>query len=242
MKTSPYSDSLVQLTRLPRVFPVNCYLVREDDGLTLVDTTIGGSTPAILAAADKIGAPIVRIALTHAHLDHVGSLDALHAALPAAEVLVPAREARFLAGDRSLEPDETQGKLRGSWKTCTTQPTRLLQPGDRVGSLEVVAAPGHTPGHVAFLDTRDRSLIAGDAFQTRGGMAVSGVVRPLFPFVALGTWHKPTALAGARALRALEPRLLAVGHGGMLAEPLPAIDRAIATCEHKVREAAAHGA
>lgn len=237
MKTTTHSDSLVQLTRFPHLFPVNCYLVREADGLTLIDTTIGGSTSAILAAAERMGAPIARIALTHAHLDHVGSLDALHAALPAAEILVPDREARFLAGDRTLEPDETEGKLRGSWKTCTTQPTRVLQPGDRVGSLEVVSSPGHTPGHVAFFDTRDRALIAGDAFQTRGGIAVSGVIRPLFPFPAMGTWHKPTALTSARALRALDPTVLAVGHGAMLTDPVPAMDAAIAACERQVQEA-----
>jgi len=240
MKTTVYSDTLVQLTRFPRVFPVNCYLVREDDGLTLIDTTIGGSTPAILAVAKTMGAPIVRVALTHAHGDHMGSLDALHAALPGAEILVPAREARFLAGDLSLDGDETRGKLRGDWRTSTTQPTQLLQPGDRVGSLEVIASPGHTPGHVAFLDTRDRSLIAGDAFQTRAGIAVSGVVRLLFPFPAMATWHKPTALTSARALRALEPRLLAVGHGVMMPEPLAAMDRAIATCGRQVREMATH--
>jgi glyoxylase-like metal-dependent hydrolase (beta-lactamase superfamily II) len=95
---------------------------------------------------------------------------------------------------------------------------------------------------VAFLDTRDRSLIAGDAFQTRGGIAVSGVVRPLFPFPAMGTWHKPTALASARTLRALKPRLLAVGHGVMLDEPVAAMDRAIAICERQLREVAARAA
>lgn len=242
MKTTVYGNTLTQLTRLPRVFPVNCYLVREDDGFTLIDTALGGSAERIVAAAKAAGGPIVRIALTHAHMDHVGSLDAVHAALPEAEILVPAREARFLAGDRSLDPDERKGKLRGAWKTCATEPTRLLQPGDHVGSLEVVASPGHTPGHVAYFDTRDRSLIAGDAFQTRGGIAVSGVVRPLFPFPAMGTWHKPTALESARALRALEPRLLAVGHGAMLSEPLAAMDQAIAVCERKVREASAEGA
>ncbi len=242
MKTTVYSDTLIQLTRLPRLFPVNCYLVRESDGFTLIDTALGGSTKAIIAAATALDAPIVRIALTHAHGDHVGSLDALHAALPDAEILVPIREARFLAGDRSLDADETQGRLRGSWQTCTTRPTRLLRPGDRVGSLEVLAAPGPTPGHVAFFDTRDRSLITGDAFQTRGGIAVSGVVRPLFPFPAMATWHKPTALASATALRALEPRLLTVGHGRMLPNPLAALDGAIATAARQVHEVAPHGA
>jgi len=241
VRITQHSDNLVQLTHFPRVFPVNCYLVREDDGFTLVDAALPGSTPAILAAARKLGAPIVRIALTHAHFDHVGALDALHAALPAAEIIVPAREARFLAGDMRLDPDEPQAKLRGSWKVCTTRPTRLLAPGERVGSLEVVAAPGHTPGHVAFLDTRDGTLVAGDAFQTRAGVAVSGTLRPLFPFPALATWHKPTALESARALRALRPSRLAVGHGRLLQDPLAAMDRAIATAERRVSAEAAHG-
>src|SRR5919199_2862894 len=91
MRMTRHGDDLVQLTRLPHLFPVNCYLVREDDGWTLIDAALPGSAPAILAAAQSLGAPIMRIVLPHAHGDHVGSLDALHAALPAAAVLVPAR-------------------------------------------------------------------------------------------------------------------------------------------------------
>ncbi len=242
MRATPFGADLVQLTRLPHVFPVNCYLVREDDGLTLIDAAIPGSTGAILAVAQKMGAPIVRIALTHAHADHVGSLDALRAALPHAEVLVPAREARFLAGGRSLDDDERQGKLRGGWQTCKTRPTRLLHPGDRVGSLEVIAAPGHTPGHVAYLDVRNAALIAGDAFQTRGGVAVSGIMRPLFPFPAWATWHAPTALASAQALHARQPRLLAIGHGPVLKDPLPAMAASIAVAARQLGQAVTNGA
>jgi glyoxylase-like metal-dependent hydrolase (beta-lactamase superfamily II) len=242
MKITRVSDHLIQLTRFPTVFPMNCYLVREDDGFTLIDTGIGGAAKTIIAAARANGAPIVRIALTHAHSDHVGSLDALHAALPAAEVSISARDARFLAGERTLDPDEPQVKLRGSYQTCTTRPDRLLSAGDRVGSLEVIAATGHTPGQVAFLDRRDGTLIAGDALQTQGGIAVAGIVRPLFPFLAMGTWHRPTALQSARALRALNPTLLAVGHGAALRDPRSAMDSAIAVAERKFGERAQHAA
>jgi len=207
---------------------VNCYLVSEPDGLTLVDTGLPRSQKGLLAAADAKGAPIVRIALTHAHGDHVGSLDALAAALPEAEVSIGARDAKLMAGHKELEPGEPQAKLRGSYPEVKTRPARVLEPGDRVGSLEVVASPGHTPGHVAYLDTRDRTLIAGDAFQTQGGVAVSGVLRPLFPLPAIATWHKPTALESARALRALDPSRLAVGHGSVLESPAAKMDAAIA--------------
>lgn len=235
MRITTHGSYLTQLTRFPRVFPVNSYLVREDDGFTLIDTTIGGSADAIIAAARAAGAPILRIALTHAHMDHVGSVDALHAQLPQAEVLISGRDARFLTGDRGLDPDEPQAKPRGGYPTIATRPTRTLTPGDRLGSLLVVDAAGHTPGQVAFFDTRDGSLIAGDAFQTRGGIAVSGVVRPLFPFPAFATWHKPTALASARKLRALAPSRLAIGHGPVLDAPQAAMDRAIAVAERGLK-------
>ncbi len=231
MKTTTYGKNFVQLTRFPVLFPVNCYLVREDDGFTLIDTGIAGSAKIILASVEPFGAPIVRIVLTHAHGDHAGSLDALHAALPNAEVIVAERSVPLLAGDVSLLPGEAVDKVRGQWIKATTKPNRTVVAGDHIGSLEVVASPGHTPDHIAFLDTRDNTLIVGDAFQTRGGVAVSGVVRPLFPFPALATWHKPTALESARTLYTLKPSRLAVGHGVVLTDPLPAMAKAIAVAE-----------
>ena len=207
---------------------VNAYLVAEDDGLTLVDTMLPRGQKQILAAAERLGAPIRRIALTHAHGDHIGSLDALAAALPEAEVLISSRDARLLAKDMTLDPGEPEDKLRGDYRGARTRPTRTLTPGDRVGSLEVVAAPGHTPGQVAFLDTRDRTLYCADAYSTLGGVATSAKANWRFPLPALATWHKPTALETARALRALDPARLAPGHGKVVETPGPAMDRAIA--------------
>ena len=121
MAISTHGDYLVQITRLTAF---NCFLVREDDGFTLVDTNMQGTEQLILRAAREHGAPIRRIILTHAHIDHVGSLDALHALLPDAEVMISARDARFLTGDRSLDVDEPQTPLKGGYPICTTKPTR----------------------------------------------------------------------------------------------------------------------
>lgn len=214
------------LTRITRLGMVNAYLVREDDGLTLVDTGLPRSDTAILKAAQRIGAPIVRIALTHAHGDHIGSLDSLAAKLPEAEVLISARDARLLAGDKSLDPGEG-GKIRGSLPGAKTKPTRLLAPGDRIGSLEVVDAAGHTPGQVAFLDTRDRALLCADAYSTLGGVAVPAKPYPRFPLVWMGTCDRPRALEAAQALRLLNPSRLAPGHGGIVDDPGAAMDAAI---------------
>src|SRR6266511_4694903 len=242
MRITYHGNDLVQLTRFPRIFPVNCYFVREDDGLTLIDTGIPGNAPKILAAARDRGQPLRRIVLTHAHGDHLGALDALHQLLPEAEVLVSARDTRFLAGDMTLDADEPQTKLRGAYQTIATRPSRMLADGDRIGSLQVVSTPGHTPGHIALFDPRDGALIAGDAFQTRAGVAVSGTVRWLFPFPAMATWNRPTALASARRLRALAPTRLAVGHGDVLEQPIDAIDSAIATAAREIGEVQTHGA
>lgn len=231
MNVTPHGDTLYQLNYLKFV---NCYLVREADGFTLVDAAMKGCGKAIAQAAQRLELPIVRILLTHAHVDHVGALDELHALLPQAEVLITTRSARFMAGDMSLDADEPKDKLRGGWPTVQTRPTRTLEEGDHVGSLLVVASPGHTPGHASFLDERDRTVIAGDAYQTQGGVAVSGTFVPLFPFPALATWHKPTCLESARKLRALEPTRMAVGHGRVLEQPLPAMDRAIARLAREV--------
>ena len=116
-------------TRISRFGFVNAYLVPEDDGLTLVDTLLPRSAKAILRAAEELGAPIVRIALTHAHGDHIGSLDDLAAALPGVEVLISARDARLLAKDKSLDPGEPQAKPRGSYPGAKTRPTRTLARG-----------------------------------------------------------------------------------------------------------------
>jgi glyoxylase-like metal-dependent hydrolase (beta-lactamase superfamily II) len=219
------------ITRISRLGFVNAYLVAEDDGLTLIDTTIKGGEKPILAAAERLRAPIVRIALTHGHGDHVGALDALAHALPTAEVSISARDARPLSGDKSLDPGEPQGKLKGGWPKVATVPGRRFSAGDRVGSLEVVAAPGHTPGHVAFYDPRDGTLYCGDAYSTLGGVATSAKANPRFPLPVLATWDKPTALTSAKALLELDPRALAPGHGKVVTDPVPQMAAAVARAE-----------
>jgi glyoxylase-like metal-dependent hydrolase (beta-lactamase superfamily II) len=214
------TDNLIQITRLRFV---NAFLVREDDGFTLVDTTVSRGADALIAAAREGGGEIRRIALTHGHGDHVGSLDALKQQLgDSVEVLMPQLDARIHDGEKVVD-----GKPPGSWPKLQTKPDVRLAGGERIGSLEVVPTPGHTPGHVSFLDTRDRSVIVGDVFTSYGGLAVSNHFYLRFPLAAMATWDKAKDAESARKLRELEPSMLVVGHGGPVRDPIPAMDKAI---------------
>lgn len=226
-------SNLYQLTFMPRLFPVNCYLIEEENGLTLVDTALPSSASSILSAARTIGKPITKIVLTHAHSDHIGSLDSLKDALPDAEVMLSQMEWDILQNKTKMEAGLP---IKGGYpKNIKTKPDRFLSEGDRVGSFEVIAAPGHTPGMLALFDHRDGALLVGDAFQLRGGIAVSGDLRWQFPFPSWATWSKEISVRTAKKLADLEPRVLAVGHGDLLHDPILSMKQAILRADKGVR-------
>src|SRR3954464_4577480 len=99
MRTKQITPDLIQLTRLSFV---NAYLVREDDGFTLVDTTLGGRAAGdLIGAARAAGGEIRRIALPPGHGDHAGGLDAIVGELGSGvEVLVGEPDARVWAGEK----------------------------------------------------------------------------------------------------------------------------------------------
>ncbi|MCD9023130.1 MBL fold metallo-hydrolase [Cohnella silvisoli] len=226
---------VTQLNFLPRLFPMNCYLIEEDDGITLIDACMPFVAKGILTAIEATGKPLSRILLTHAHDDHIGAVPFLKQKFPDVQIGISRRDASILKGDRSLLSQEAQTPIKGAIpKKALFSPDFLIDDNDRIGSLVAVASPGHTPGHFAFLETTSNTLIAGDAFQTKGGLAVSGHMKWSFPFPAMATWHTPTAIESARKLLNLNPSVLVVGHGYALHQPADAIDRAINEAEKQL--------
>jgi glyoxylase-like metal-dependent hydrolase (beta-lactamase superfamily II) len=231
MKITRISPHAHQLTRLGLM---NCYLVRESspegDSFTLVDTTISGGAKDILAAAQSLGVPIRRILLTHAHMDHVGSVDELAARLPGVTIAVGERSLPLLRRppDKSLRPNEPQDSFHGGLPGIVTPVTHTVADGELFGSLRIIDTPGHIPGHQAFLDERDGTLYAGDELVAVGRLAVCGWTPWYFPLPTFVMWNKPLALASARKLLSFPIQRFACGHGALREGGIPALQQALA--------------
>ena len=203
------------------VFPISCYIIEDYDGLTLIDCGLPQSAKGIIGHAKKLGRPILRIALTHPHGDHAGGLDGVKAAFPNAEVAISARDARLLARDTSLGNSEPQLPIKGRFIAVATQPDRLIEDMDKVGSLTAVSCPGHTPGLMFFYDEQDKTAIVGDALQTAGGLTIAGQPNRIFPWLYKATWNCELATSSAARLLDFDLKYLMCAHGPVLADPLP---------------------
>jgi len=226
MKITQISSYSHQLTRLGLM---NCYLVLESDGFTLIDTTISGSGKDILAVAQSLGAPIRRILLTHAHVDHVGSVDELAERVPGVLVAIGERSLPLLQrpADKTLRPGEPQEKVRGGLPGIVTPVTHLVEDGELFGSLRCIYTPGHIPGHFAFLDERDGTLYAGDELVAIGRLSICGWTPWYFPLTTLAMWSRALTLESARKLLAYPIQRFACGHGAIRQGGTAALSAAI---------------
>jgi len=148
-----------------RVIPVtpfqqNCSLLwcEETGEGAVVDP--GGDLPLIVDTALQLKVRIVKILLTHGHIDHAGGTAALAAQL-GVPVEGPQEEERFW-----IDQLPQQGKMFGFPQVEAFTPDRWLNDGDQVSfghvTLEVRHCPGHTPGHVIFFNAATKLAIVGD--------------------------------------------------------------------------------
>ncbi len=124
---------------------VSAYILARRGEAAIVDTGVPGSEEDIEAGLSRLDlgwGDVGHVIVTHLHNDHQGSLPA---------VLGLATDATGYAGAADI-PE-------------ISSPRELVAVGDvdKVFDLEIIATPGHTPGHVSVLDSAGGLLVAGDA-------------------------------------------------------------------------------
>ena len=176
-----------KLTRYLSLGAVNAFVI-EDDGLTLVDTGMPGSTDKIFAALRKEGknpADIKRL-LTHLHTDHTGNAADIkrqtNARVYAHRADAPLLEKGVSGRPMTLTPGLTNRFIYQLFiKSAGTvvPPVAVeekLSDGDVLpvlGGIRVVHTPGHSAGHVALLLQSEGVLIAADLCAHVLGLAYS---------------------------------------------------------------------
>ena len=135
-------------------FSQNCTLLWDDDTKEAVVIDPGGEVPKILAAIDAQKLNVRALWLTHGHLDHAGGameMRDLLAARGAVEIVGPDRRDTML-----LEGLQRQGEMFGMRGLRNVTPDRWLAEGEQVAVgphvFDVLHCPGHTPGHVVFIN------------------------------------------------------------------------------------------
>lgn len=199
-------------------------------GWTLIDAGVTGSGGRILGAArDRFGAgvPPQAIVLTHGHFDHVGALQHL---LDEWNVPVFAHplERPYLTGKASYPPPDTDAeggimpRLSPLFPRSPIDITGHLQDLPAGGAVpplpdwKWVFTPGHTPGHVSLWRSRDRAVIAGDAFITTGQESAYEVLVQAPEMHGPPRYFTPDWIAAeesVKTLAALGPDLAITGHG-----------------------------
>jgi len=136
------------------------FLLDGPDGATLIDVPEGAP---ILDELARSGWRLARILLTHHHADHVEGLPEVLAAHPA-----PVFGAAADADAGRLPPLD-----------------HAVKPGDSLpGGFDVLDAPGHTLGHVAFYNAQAKALFSGDSLMTHGcGRLFEGTAADMFATV-----------------------------------------------------------
>lgn len=155
-QTPPLRVALIPVTPLQQ----NCALVwcTKTNKAAVIDP--GGDVPVILNAIEETGVEVEKIILTHGHIDHAGGTAELKEAI-GVDIEGPHREDQWLMDSLAdVGPDYGCPDARN----CTTD--RWLDEGDEItiGELdfEVLHCPGHTPGHVAFINKAIGFGILGD--------------------------------------------------------------------------------
>src|SRR5919205_696072 len=210
---------------------VNCYVIEDDDGITLVDAGLPTMWPMLLQVLEKRGRrpeDVKALVLTHGHFDHVGFALRAHRqwGIP---VLVHEQDAYLAAHPYRYKPERNRFlyplthprslpllagmAAAGALKIKGVSTTEQLKPGTAVpvpGRPTVAHTPGHTDGH-CILHLPDRGIVlSGDALVTLD--PYTGKSGPQI-VASAATNNTGQSLASLQAIAATGAALVLPGHG-----------------------------
>jgi glyoxylase-like metal-dependent hydrolase (beta-lactamase superfamily II) len=220
------------------VGPVNAYLV-EAEPLTLIDAGI--NTPegkeALLAGLDGRLDDLERIVITHAHPDHYGLVQMLMET-SGARVHFPAREIARVRDKQMLYevgrllvqagmPLELlfkmdQERKKGPRSRFEHEEVVLVEDGDTFAfdeGFELVShfMPGHSGGHFVYLETRTRTLFAGD--QLLPDTSPNPLLEPSLDEPGERRRSLKEYLKSLETMAEMDPQLVYPGHGDPVDDP-----------------------
>jgi glyoxylase-like metal-dependent hydrolase (beta-lactamase superfamily II) len=141
-------------------FQQNCSIIKceETNRLAIVDP--GGDASRINEAVSSMGGKVEKILITHAHIDHAGATKEV-ADYYEVPIEGPHKEDQFW-----IDKLSDQSRMFQFPNAQPFVPTRWLEQSDTVSvgniQLEVRHCPGHTPGHVIFINHEHKLCWVGD--------------------------------------------------------------------------------
>lgn len=171
-----------------RIYPT---ILKDDREMVLVDCGHPHLMPYIKKAAEDNEINIdklTRIVITHHDYDHMGALAEFKRTYPNIKVVSSYIEEKYISGKEkslrlqqaealydSLPEDQKAGaeKFHSSLKAVSPVEVDILVKDHDIfswcGGTEIVATPGHMPGHISLYLKETKTLIAGDAFVAENG-------------------------------------------------------------------------
>ena len=207
---------------VPRVRGANAYLVKGDEGITIVDTGLPGNAGKIVDYVEGIGchrSDVKTIVLTHSDIDHAGSAARLKEETNAS-VAIHETDAPRLSGEKEWK--KMKGGLglflRVAGAVMRFQRLKadvLLKDLDIIDGLTVIHTPGHTEGSIC-LHLPTKVLFVGDVLVTNSERTPSLPRRSMSVDMHL-------AKESVRRISQLEYSVLLPGHGPPIEQNASAI-------------------
>ncbi|WNS40977.1 MBL fold metallo-hydrolase [Paenibacillus sp. MMS20-IR301] len=202
------------------IYPV---LLKDDDGLTLIDTGMFGQYDSLIQAIEQAGenlSSIKRIILTHQDIDHIGNLPVLVRELPGVQLFAHPGDIPVISGRQTMlkmtperiskMPPVFQEQIN-AFLSQLAQLGKIteLHDGQQLpwgGGAEVIHTPGHTPGHICLYLPQEKLLLAADELRVVEGK-LAGPAESATP-------DMPLALRSLHKLEGLAVQSILCYHGG----------------------------